>query len=56
MIKRSDILTIFGLLSLFIGLIAPYEDTNISYGFFASAIIFFTGAIITKEIEAKKCH
>jgi len=54
MIKKSDILCILGLLTLTLGIGAPYFDLGNDH-LFVFSIIFFTGSIITSAIEDKKC-
>jgi len=53
MIKRSDLLMIFGLLSLTLAIITPHFELQ-NDNHFTYAIIFFTGSLIIREIENKK--
>lgn len=55
MIKKSETLTLTGLLALTLGIGLPYFDLGNEH-IFVFAIIFFTGSIITSAIEDKKCH
>jgi len=53
MISKSDLLTIFGGISLVIAIGSVTYNID-SSSFLTYAIIFFTGAIVVGAIEAKK--
>ncbi len=51
--NRADVLIIFGIGSLFGGLVAPFFNIE-GNNFFIYAIIFLTGSFIIREIQDKK--
>jgi len=51
--KRSEILSLLGFLSLILAIVMPEFELGNDH-LFVYAIIFFTGSIITGAIEEKK--